>query len=545
MDPPAPADTPVMQGGPERAGRIVGSGVRAPLEKAWSLAVARRQFGPVLADGRLFLRVGELDERTNLPVVAYNVWTGAELWRAPHTRFSVDDEVAYANGRVFVGGHETFALNARTGARLWTLPVYSDNPIATRDGRLILGGVRYTKAVDPVSGAEQWTAPVGEEWSPSTVARDLVFRDSNDTAIAYDLASGAVAWRQTGGTAGDHLPGAFDGGLMWVGGRAFDIRTGLIAHRSEFRSSVAISAPLGYQIQGGALVAFDLRTFETSWSFPLHSGDAWLYGSRPLVVDDLVFLAIGSGVYAIDRVTGALVWTGTLSGKALAGASLAAGSGHLVVPYEGGVDVFRTPGTAGEPGESDPGQGGPGGDPADGGIGDDPAGGGPVDADPTATPGGGAGGGEPVADPASSPASGGLGGSGDPFAPPVGGAGAKLRGPDAGGAAQPLHEATTLRISARRSERRVVIAVRGPAKATGRVVVKVGRHSVTRSLKRGAVTVHVLLRRGERPTRVAVRYTGDARFAPTQANRQGAIGPVMLPTSGRTAADTSENPIVG
>lgn len=463
VDPPAPADTPVPQGGPERAGRIVGAGVRAPLEKAWSLALTRPQPAPVLADGRLFLRVGAFDEDTNLPVVAYDVRTGAELWRAPHTRFSIADEVAYANGRVFVGGHESFALDAATGARLWTLPVYSDNPIVARDGRLILGGGQYTKSVDAASGVEQWSSPVGDEEGPSTVAAGRVFRASNDSAIAYDLASGALAWRQDGADAGDELAGAFDGGLMWVGSRAFDIRTGQIAHRSAFRGTVAIAAPLGYQIQGDSLVAFDLRTFETRWSFPVGSSNAWLYSSRPLVVDDLVFLAIGTRVHAVDRVTGAPVWTATLSDRALTG-GLAAGSGHLVVPHQSGIDVFRTPSTGDAPASV--------ADPVDAFRSDD----------------------DPV--PAAAP-----------------------RGADVGSApsaAGPVRQAAALRTSARRSGRRVVVTVRGPARATGRVVVKVGRHSLTRSLQGGAVTVRVRLRRGERPARVAVRYAGDARFAPAQ-----------------------------
>lgn len=109
---------------------------------------------------------------------------------------------------------------------------------------------------------------------------------------------------------------------------------------------------------------------------------------------------------------------------------------------------------------------------------------------------------EHVADPGS---------GGDPFALTGG-------GPDASGAraSEPLRRVATLRTSARRSGRRVVVTVRGPARATGRVVVKLGRHVVTRSLERGAVTVRVLLRRGERPTRVAVHYAGDARFTPAQ-----------------------------
>ena len=190
-------------------------------------------------------------------------------------------------------------------------------------------------------------------------------------------------------------------------------------------------------------MAFDLRTLAVRWQLPLPYG-SHLSATAPLVVDDLVLIATGGRLYAADRHTGALRWSGELSATQSTDGGLAAGDGHVVVPTVRGADVFRT---ASAPVE------------------------GPVSL-PTV--------------PATNPL------------PP-----------------QPRTK-PTLRGRARLSGRRLVVTVSTSARATGKVVISVGRRSVTRRLVRGSTRVTIRLRASERPRRITVRYGGDARHLPVR-----------------------------
>ena len=107
-------------------------------------------------------------------------------------------------------------------------------------------------ALDAATGARLWQrTPSGNYGSPVTVAGGLVFRAGYDNAVARDVATGADVWLASGFEGiGDERISAFDGTLMWVGSRAYDLRSGLIRSISEHRGPIALSAPLGYQVRG-------------------------------------------------------------------------------------------------------------------------------------------------------------------------------------------------------------------------------------------------------------------------------------------------------
>ncbi len=345
--PPPPADvqapnhTPAFQGGPARAGRIAGAGVTAPLEPAWTVDTGRASQGALLAGGRVFLRGGGVDR----PVIAYDVRSGGELWRRPVARYAVYDHLAFADEKVFVAGHETFALDAATGADVWHSPASGEWPVVD-GGRLLMADPGSAVAISTADGAQLWENPTGSEGGAVSTGLGRAFRAGSNSAVAFDLLTGARAWRQSAGSSGfNQMPAAFDGAWMWVTGggdnRAYDMRTGLVTTLSPAGGFVAISAPLGYQVRERALVAFDLRTLEVRWQLPLPYG-SHLSATAPLVVDDLVLIATGGRFYAADRHTGALRWSGELSATQSTEGGLAAGDGHIVVPTVRGADVFRT-----------------------------------------------------------------------------------------------------------------------------------------------------------------------------------------------------------
>ena len=501
VDVAAPNDTPGFQGGPSHAGRIAGAGLTVPLEPAWTVDTGRSSVGALLAGGRVFLRGGG-DDR---PVIAYDLATGTERWRRPIERYAVYDHLAYADGRVFVPGHETLALDAATGAELWRSPAAGEWPVVD-DGRLVLAGNGSITALRASDGTRLWEQPTGSESGAVTTGLGRAFRPGSNSAIAFDLPTGAPVWRQSAGSTGSSgFPAAFDGAWMWVMGagdpRAYDLRTGLVTTLLPPKGgAIALSAPLGYQAREDTFVAFDLRTLEIRWTFPLGYEPSV---TAPLVVDDLVYFASGGQVRALDRATGALRWSAPLSAPEDAGGGLAAGQGHLVVPTVHGADVFRTPGgpppTSGGPGDggtpTTPGDSGAGGTP--------PASEDPGDAGTPATTS------EPATLPATidrSPVDTNTGGeqhaaaTSPPASTPPSTAAPRVRPP--------------LRGSARLSGLRLVVTVSSAAHVTGQVTISTGRRTLTRTLTNGATRVTVKLKAHERPRTITIRYRGDGQHLP-------------------------------
>ena len=213
-------------------------------------------------------------------------------------------------------------------------------------GRLLMADPGSAVAISTADGAQLWENPTGSEGGAVSTGLGRAFRAGSNSAVAFDLVTGARAWRQSAGSSGfNQLPAAFDGAWMWVTGggdnRAYDMRNGLVTTLFPRGGFVALSAPVGYQARERALVAFDLRTLAVRWQLPLPYG-SHLSATAPLVVDELVLIATGGRLYAADRHTGALRWSGELSATQSTDGGLAAGDGHVVVPTVRGADVFRT-----------------------------------------------------------------------------------------------------------------------------------------------------------------------------------------------------------
>ena len=120
--------------------------------------------------------------------------------------------VDVARNRLFMGnnnlleilGHNTFAIDATTGATAWshgTDGTIAASPLVTRDGRVVLGGFDgFVRAYDATTGNDAWTAPFGARdhvyASPGELPDGTVVQPSADGSVyGLDPATGTVRWQ--------------------------------------------------------------------------------------------------------------------------------------------------------------------------------------------------------------------------------------------------------------------------------------------------------------------------------------------------------------
>ena len=118
---------------------------------------------PAVANGVVY--VGSEDGH----LYALNAKTGAKLWSYA-TNF-VDSSPAVANGVVYFGSTDdnVYALNASTGAKLWsfaTSDIVTSSP-AVANGVVYVGSYDHNVyALNASTGAKLWSYPTGALWFP-------------------------------------------------------------------------------------------------------------------------------------------------------------------------------------------------------------------------------------------------------------------------------------------------------------------------------------------------------------------------------------------
>ncbi len=264
--------------------------------------------------------------------------TVAWTWRAPG---SVNGTVAIVAGHVYVvsdGG--VAALDERTGRGQWVdAAVHGTSSPTVSDGTVyVLDGATVLHALDAGTGQERWSAhldaqPYATGFSSPVVSGSLVIvgiasveevassptTTFHGSVVAVDRSRGAVVWRHA--TADPPS----DGVGVWSS-VSVDPTT----------DTVFVSTGNNYTVAGptsDAIVALDLRTGAPRWTRQVSTGDVFTighaesddsdFGTNPVLFDATVhgtrrhLLAAGqkSGAFwALDRVTGQILWHRTISG---------------------------------------------------------------------------------------------------------------------------------------------------------------------------------------------------------------------------------------
>ena len=252
--------------------------------------------GPVIADGRVFVRDGEAG------VTAFDAASGAERWSIDLTPEIEDSDEGYGGGLAYADG----TLFVTTGF-----------------GQLV--------ALDPASGQVKWehVADAPYRAGPAARAGVVIAIDRSDKAQAYDAATGEIRWTIQSGIAGRSAlgggsPAIFtdvsalpfgSGELMLVRtGPGFMMWTGTLVSRgtvdglkafTDVTSDPALAS--GPSIiagnAGGALAMFDGRSGQRVWQRDFGSlTPVWVAG------DTLYAVTTQPAVTRLDVATGETLW---------------------------------------------------------------------------------------------------------------------------------------------------------------------------------------------------------------------------------------------
>jgi glucose dehydrogenase len=296
------------------------------LEVAWTFPSGNRTFlfNPIVAGDLIFVLAGAND------LVALNAATGARVWSRPHPGAVGTRGINYwrsADGRderlLYMAGGALSAVNARTG-----------EPIATfgDDGRVDL------RVALAASGRDLSDVTPLQTSNPGRVFEDLIimglpaqgsgYESTPGDVHAYDVRSGALRWAfhslpRDGETGADTWPqGAWKthGGVHNWSELTIDEARGIAyvpfgTGRFDFYGG---DRP-GNNLFANSLVALDARTGKRVWHYQLVHHDVWDYdlptAPRLLTIQrngrpqDVVAQPTKQGfLFVFDRVTGEPVW---------------------------------------------------------------------------------------------------------------------------------------------------------------------------------------------------------------------------------------------
>jgi outer membrane protein assembly factor BamB len=208
-----------------------------------------------------------------------------------------------------------------------------------RDG--LVRGVRINTDWSTSPPVEMWRRPIGPGWSSFAVSGDLLYtqeqRGEDEVVTAYTLTTGEPVWR--------HRTAA----------RFWEANAG-----PGPRGTPTLSNGRVYTLGGtGILNALDARHGALVWSRNAAADTStkvpdWGFASSPLVIDDLVIVAVSGALVAYDRATGEPRWFGPVGGEGysspqlltidgVAQVVLISGAGAIGVTPAAGVVLWENP----------------------------------------------------------------------------------------------------------------------------------------------------------------------------------------------------------
>jgi outer membrane protein assembly factor BamB len=262
------------------------------LKVDWTASVGGVSSEPVTGAGLVYV------SSIHNAVFAISELTGARLWTG-QTNQSVPGSPAFANGRVYVAsrGGTVYAFAALTGQLLWSTHAAAGS---IESAPAVVNGVVYVTSLDgtvhalnAATGAQNWSAFVGAaiETAPAVSSGVVYVTATDENLYAFDTATGRRLWSVVvNSNISLSTPTVADGFVFvdddWTD--LVDARTGTLLGSLGCGS---ISSPAGESpaVADGVVYSIDEAI-------------------HPLSCDELS---------AIDRATGATLWTHDLGGSPL------------------------------------------------------------------------------------------------------------------------------------------------------------------------------------------------------------------------------------
>jgi outer membrane protein assembly factor BamB len=304
-----------------------------PLARAWHRDLRAASSRPVVGNGKVFVTRGRASDR-DARVFAFDADTGETSWEqqlpVEESFQRIQPQVAYDDGRVFVGGPDRFlrAYSAATGTELWVTPISGGAWDDDGQGQLIVpaDGVVYTQyghAIDAATGAVLWLHDFQDSNTRLTgaplVEGDRVIYTDDCGRAAVDRATGETLWGTLRGVGGCWGRAPFatthDGRVFAAqGGRVVDLDDGsLLDLTAGLRPAIAGDLAVfsthrdRFDVEN-EIIALNADTLEPRWRWAPHD----LYGryrfrAPPLIVGRHVYLSTPGWLFVLDLATGALV----------------------------------------------------------------------------------------------------------------------------------------------------------------------------------------------------------------------------------------------
>ena len=217
---------------------------------------------------------------------AYAAASGTNRWCAGNNYLpdapsgaAVVDGIAYFGSAV----GSVFAIDAASGAQLWSAPISSHNAASSP---AVANGVVYINgdglfAFDAKTGAQLWSSSILHGTSSPAVVGDVVYC-SGVVVAAFNAKTGAVLWSVS------------PGGPLSILGDSPAVANGMVY--------IGASVAGQHGSFTGTLYALNAHTGKIVWSAPVASGVT----SSPTVANGVVYVGTDDGtLYAFNAKTGA------------------------------------------------------------------------------------------------------------------------------------------------------------------------------------------------------------------------------------------------
>jgi outer membrane protein assembly factor BamB len=263
---------------------------------------------PAIVDGVVYSISHSVD--------ALDAYTGAELWSYPLQQGGCEGFGAVANGRVYVielgDGDSLYALNASDGTLLWSYPADAYCVVPTVAGGLVYFGSLNHKfyALDAATGAKRWsyTADGDFQGASPAVADGVVYISPNEgNLLALDARTGVKLWSFAANAAfpivANHVVyfGSYDG--MY----ALDAKSGALLWKQPIvTTAAAVANGLVYGSSSDNFYALEASTGSIRWGY---SEGSSVYPGFAAVANGVVFFGgLDGTIYALEANTGVFLW---------------------------------------------------------------------------------------------------------------------------------------------------------------------------------------------------------------------------------------------